>query len=542
MTSTDFLQGIRESLAPVKSFPLPGADLDYREWISLNCPGAASSALAPHHERAWEWWEALQPGVKPPALIECWFRGAGKSTTVELALARQAVKAERRFALYISSTQKSANRHVGSVATTMQSVGIKRLVSVYGHSQGWKADMLRTHNGFNVLALGLDTAVRGIKLDEFRPDIIVLDDIDELGDSLEIVQGKFEILTQSLLNAGSVDVATAFFQNAIHQHSLMTGCIEGTKDMLRRRVQSPIVKAVENLVWEKFVNAEGRTEYRILSGTANWPERKSLKVCEEEMNDQGIISFLRECQHDVTVGGRFFDEWNVKIHVCHEDEAGVMPHFTFIGGYDWGRGAPCCFLLAAVDEQGGITIIDEVYEPGLTNPEQAQAVEDCLNRWKHLGVSKANVTIYADPSMWALKSDHSGRKIADVQAFLAKGLRFVKASNARRWGNMRQYLKETVSRWVGEAFQKIPCLRILTGKCPNLIRTIPAQVTDPHDVEDLDTHGEDHAVDALRYLLASKPRPSRPDPNSSSGETPPGPTDHTPQRLRKPKQSQVISV
>ncbi len=49
-------------------------------------------------------------------------------------------------------------------------------------------------------------------------------------------------------------------------------------------------------------------------------------------------------------------------------------------------------------------------------------------------------------------------------------------------------------------------LRVLKGHCANLIRTIPLQSYDPTDVEDLDTTGEDHAVDALRYLLSARPR------------------------------------
>ena len=41
--------------------------------------------------------------------------------------------------------------------------------------------------------------------------------------------------------------------------------------------------------------------------------------------------------------------------------------------------------------------------------------------------------------------------------------------------------------------------------CTNLIHTLPAQVYDKIDVEDLDSDGEDHACDALRYGLMSLP-------------------------------------
>lgn len=504
------------------AYLLPGAELEYAAWIARYAPSAALCPMAVHHDRAWNWFEELTPGVRPPALIECWSRGHGKSTTVELALSRQAVKATRRFALYVSSQQAAANRHVQHVATRMERVGIARAVNQYGFSKGWNANLCRTANGFNVLALGLNVAVRGVKLDEFRPDVILLDDIDELGDSLKTIQDKIAILTQSVLPAGSVDVAVAFFQNAIHQHSLMSQALGGTLDMLRRRVMHPAIPAVRELAWERYRGPDGETLYRITGGTPTW-DGKPLAVCENEMNDTGLVSFLRECQHDTSVGGVFFADWNRDVHVVHVDDINIEKHWTFLGGYDWGRGKPFCFLLAAVDERGRVVFVDEEYAPGKTNPEQAQLVLECLER---NGVHKERVVVWADPSMWARKDDGRGKKVADVEAFQAAGLRFQPANNNRRhgWSNFVRYLRDR-DQHDGEV--KTPFLRVLNGKCPNLIRTIPQQVPDAADVEDLDTDGEDHAVDAARYLLASKPRPSGTNPGA------PQPADHRPQWLKQ---------
>jgi hypothetical protein len=41
--------------------------------------------------------------------------------------------------------------------------------------------------------------------------------------------------------------------------------------------------------------------------------------------------------------------------------------------------------------------------------------------------------------------------------------------------------------------------------CINLIRTLPALQHDTHKPEDLDSSGEDHAADGLRYGLMSRP-------------------------------------
>jgi hypothetical protein len=48
-----------------------------------------------------------------------------------------------------------------------------------------------------------------------------------------------------------------------------------------------------------------------------------------------------------------------------------------------------------------------------------------------------------------------------------------------------------------------PMLHILDGACPELARTMPGLVRDPHRPEDVDTDGPDHWYDAARYLELS---------------------------------------
>jgi hypothetical protein len=57
-------------------------------------------------------------------------------------------------------------------------------------------------------------------------------------------------------------------------------------------------------------------------------------------------------------------------------------------------------------------------------------------------------------------------------------------------------------RWLSTAPDGFPFWQI-TDRCENLIRTLPFLVYDEHKVEDLDTTQEDHAADAVRYLLSS---------------------------------------
>ena len=48
---------------------------------------------------------------------------------------------------------------------------------------------------------------------------------------------------------------------------------------------------------------------------------------------------------------------------------------------------------------------------------------------------------------------------------------------------------------------------LLLRHCRDLIRTLPMMQHDAHNPEDLDTDGEDHAIDDTRYACLSRPYP-----------------------------------
>jgi len=83
-----------------------------------------------------------------------------------------------------------------------------------------------------------------------------------------------------------------------------------------------------------------------------------------------------------------------------------------------------------------------------------------------------------------------------------KGLHLVKGNNDRinGWNVVREYLKPKKDR----NDHTIAGVQIFTT-CVNLIRTLPALVYDQTAVEDVDTEGEDHGPDALRYGLMTSP-------------------------------------
>ncbi len=291
--------------ADARAYQLPGHDLPWKTWVSSTFPRVTSKPFAARHVRLWKWFDSLTPGIKPRPRVEPWPRGGAKSSSGELGVVWCGVKLTRRLVLIVSETQEQANKHVQSIATLFEEMGVGRAINTYGASKGWKCDQLRTANGFNVIAVGLDTAARGIRLDNFRPDLIIFDDIDGRHDTAATVKKKTDIITENLLPAGSADCAVLFLQNLIHANSIVSQLVDGTADFLLNLEVATVEPAVRGLVTKPEVQPDGRILHHIVKGVPTWLGQ-NLETCEAQINEWGLKAFLREAQHEVQITGGFF--------------------------------------------------------------------------------------------------------------------------------------------------------------------------------------------------------------------------------------------
>lgn len=301
-----------------------GVPEEWRLWLRehfgayLRDPYGNDLPFAPHQVAHWTWTWALRRGVRPRPLIDIWARGATKSTTAELTCPAVAARRSRRYALYICGTQERADDHVGNVATMFESRVLaahyphitERAVGKYGSSKGWRRNRIRTPD-FTVDALGLDVAARGAKLDEDRPDLLILDDLDDENDSAEAVRKKERLLTKTLLPAGSPDCAVIGVQNVIHEHSVFARLAgldpEHTPDYLVDRIVNGPIPALRDLAYEQQEDEDGAVRWVLVSGTPTWLGQ-DLARCQELVDTIGLDAFLTECQHEVdTPKGGLYD-------------------------------------------------------------------------------------------------------------------------------------------------------------------------------------------------------------------------------------------
>ena len=99
----------------------------------------------------------------------------------------------------------------------------------------------------------------------------------------------------------------------------------------------------------------------------------------------------------------------------------------------------------------------------------------------------------ADPSIW---DGSKGESVADTA--MKYGLYFDPGVNDRIPGWMQMHYRLSFDE---EGYPRM----YIFDTCKAFIRTIPALRYDDHRPEDLDTDGEDHVADEVRYMCMARP-------------------------------------
>lgn len=211
------------------------------------------------------------------------------------------------------------------------------------------------------------------------------------------------------------------------------------------------------------------------------------------------------------IEGAFFDNWRHERHVCKPFK--IPKDWLRFRAMDWGSAAPFCVLWCAVatDDhelgdgrilpRNGLVVYREWYGASAPNVGIKLTADEVARGIAQRDAGEGFSYSVLDPAAFARDG---GPSIAERMAEAAPGVIFRRADNKRvadrgamgGWDQVR-------SRLNGMAENK-PML-VVFDTAVNLIRTLPALQHDTDKPEDLDTHSEDHAGDALRYACMSRP-------------------------------------
>lgn len=173
---------------------------------------------------------------------------------------------------------------------------------------------------------------------------------------------------------------------------------------------------------------------------------------------------------------------------------------TWVCAMDWGHNEPGCIGWAGL--LGGHRM-HVIREWKFTELVDEQIAAGWKKRTRELGIKVLYVA--GDPSMW-IRDGRTNRGQSRAETLIRAGMPLRKAENAREdgWSRLQSFLY--VPRNDDGVVIGDPLLTI-DETCAYLRRTIPAQQSDKTNADDVNTKGDDHGVDMLRYLVMSRPHP-----------------------------------
>ena len=201
---------------------------------------------------------------------------------------------------------------------------------------------------------------------------------------------------------------------------------------------------------------------------------------------------LLEGNWEVAEGAAFVEFDNTK-HIVTPFQIPI--HWERVKGIDYGYASESCCLWGTIDINDGTLIIyRELYRKGLTGEELGSIITSMELE------DPFSVPGVLDTAAWA-RTGTTGPTVGE--ALIKAGHKLRRADKNRIQGKIQihEFLK------VRENGR--PRLQIFNS-CPNLIRELQSIPLSKNNPEDVDTHASDHAYDALRYMIMSRPRVDSP--------------------------------
>jgi predicted phage terminase large subunit-like protein len=236
--------------------------------------------------------------------VICAFRGSGKSTLISFSYALWAILGiqEKKFVLIISQTRAQAKQHMMNLKRELESNALLRSdLGPFHEEEGeWGASSLVFHSiGARITALSTETSIRGLRHNQYRPDLIICDDVEDLA-SVKTHEGRqrtYNWLTGEVIPLGDRGTRIILIGNLLHRESLVMhlkrDIEEGQRDGIFKAY--PLLDPNGNTLWPgKYPTPEDIEEEHRKSGNEfAWQREYLLRIIadEDQVIDENWIQY-----------------------------------------------------------------------------------------------------------------------------------------------------------------------------------------------------------------------------------------------------------
>lgn len=216
------------------------------------------------------------------------FRGSAKSTIFTLSYPIWSIlgRQQKKFVVLLGETQRQAKQHLINIKRELE--GNELLKNDLGPFKeqedewGSYSLVLPWYNA-RITAASMEQTIRGLRHNQYRPDLIICDDIEDLS----LVKTKenrdkiYSWITSEVIPAGDINTRLVFVGNLLHEDSFLMRLKENIikNDIDGHFIEIPLIKD-DNIMWpEKFKSMEDikKLENKV-SDKVSWEREYMLKI------------------------------------------------------------------------------------------------------------------------------------------------------------------------------------------------------------------------------------------------------------------------
>ena len=225
--------------------------------------------------------------VKTLLLIS--FRGSAKSTIITLSYPIWAILGEqqKKFVVILGQTQRQARQHLSNIRKELEANKLLRqdLGPFKEIEDEWGSySLVIPKYGARITAASMEQTIRGIRHNQYRPDLIICDDIEDLI-TVRTKDGRDKIhqwVTGEVIPAGDLDTKIVLVGNLLHEDSLLMRIKEKiiSKDIDGSLLEIPLIDNDGNITWTgKFPTmADVEREKKKIGNEISWQREYLLRI------------------------------------------------------------------------------------------------------------------------------------------------------------------------------------------------------------------------------------------------------------------------
>lgn len=277
-------------------------------------------------------------------------RGFAKSTAITLSLTlANLLFREKRYVIVVSDTEEQAVEFLSAMKTQIkENQELKNRFPILQFTKDGSTDfiveMVDGHK-FRVLAKGAGQKVRGRLWNNTRPDLIVIDDLenDEMVESLERRNKLYSWLLRAVIPALSKNGNLIIIGTILHLDSVLMRCINSNS------FNSVIYKAHKSfddfseLLWPEF-----------------WPEERLKEMRQQYLDSNAPEGYSQEYLNNPT---DLFDSFFRNVDFIPMDDKDLSSRKTYYIGVDFAisdadKADYTAMVVGGIDENGILHIVE----------------------------------------------------------------------------------------------------------------------------------------------------------------------------------------